>query len=261
MRTIVAKEPDKRIKDIFKSNINIDYTFLPIFRYTKLPINSKWLNNLQNGFFNWIVFTSFRSWKILMQIIVKEIGSIPDKTNIAVFGSASVKQIKQSKERVDFTVQAQNATEFGFKFLNQLNRNENICYPASFASSIEIEKCLSRKNIKVYRENIYKPICTIDSSIINNIMSNIKPDSMVFFSAKSVKSFMDNCSTDILERISRMQLFALGDPTAKVLRNYSINKIIKPKYPDIYMLSDLIYEISKTQIKSNYVIKKTEQTS
>ena len=80
-------------------------------------------------------------------------------------------------------------------------------------------------------------------------MSNIKPDSMVFFSTKSVKSFMDNCSTDILERISRMQLFALGDPTAKVLRNYSINKIIKPKCPDIYKLADLIYKASKSQAK------------
>ena len=37
-----------------------------------------------------------------MQITIKEIGSIPEKTKIAVFGSASVSQIKQSNERVDF---------------------------------------------------------------------------------------------------------------------------------------------------------------
>ena len=116
MRTIIAKEPDKRITDIFQSNINLMITFVPIFTYTVLPIKSKWLENLKNGYFNWIIFTSFRSWQILMGQIAEKIVCIPGQTKIAVFGSASVKQIKQSKERVDFTVQAQNATEFGFKF-------------------------------------------------------------------------------------------------------------------------------------------------
>ena len=249
MRTIVVKEPDKRIKAIFQSNKSIEYTFLPIYRYSKLPINNEWINNMQNGFFHWIVFTSFRSWKIFMQIIVKEIGSIPEKTKIAVFGLASVSQIKQSNERVDFTEKAQNSTEFGLKFLNQLNGNENIFYPASFASSAEIELCLSKKDIKVYRKNIYKPICIINASKINRIMSNIKPDSMIFFSAKSVKSFMGKCSADILERISTMQLFSLGEPTANALKNYSINKIIKPKYPDIYKLLNLINKASNSKKK------------
>ena len=151
--------------------------------------------------------------------------------------------------RVDFTENAQNSTEFGLKFLDQLNGNENIFYPASFVSSTEIELCLSKKDIKVYRENIYKPICIINASKINRIMSNIKPDSMIFFSAKSVKSFVDNCSADILERISTMQLFSLGEPTANALKNYSINKIIKPKYPDIYKLADLIYKASNSKEK------------
>ena len=69
---------------------------------------------------------------------------------------------------------------------------------------------------------------------------------------------MNNCSIDILEQIKRMQLFALGNPTSKVLRNYSENKIIKPNYPDIYKLSDLIYDASKTEVKRNYVIAKTK---
>ena len=56
MRIIVVKEPDKRIKAIFQSNKSIEYTFLPIYRYSNLPINSEWINNMQNGFFNWIVF-------------------------------------------------------------------------------------------------------------------------------------------------------------------------------------------------------------
>ena len=72
---------------------------------------------------------------------------------------------------------------------------------------------------------------------------------MIFFSAKSVKSFVGNCSADILERISTMQLFSLGEPTANALKNYSINKIIKPKYPDIYKLADLIYQTSNSKKK------------
>ena len=69
---------------------------------------------------------------------------------------------------------------------------------------------------------------------------------------------MDNCSIDILEKIKSMQLFALGNPTAKVLRDFSVNKIIKPKYPDIYMLSDLLNKASETEVKNNYVITKTK---
>ncbi len=69
---------------------------------------------------------------------------------------------------------------------------------------------------------------------------------------------MDNCSTDILNYIAGMQLFALGNPTSKALENYSEKRIINPKYPNIHTLSDLIYEASETEEKKNYVITKTE---
>ena len=49
--------------------------------------------------------------------------------------------------------------------------------------------------------------------------------------------------------IGKMKLFALGNPTSKILREYSINQIIKPKYPDIYTLSDLIYSASISEEK------------
>ena len=55
-----------------------------------------------------------------------------------------------------------------------------------------------------------------------------------------------------------MQLFALGTPTSRILKNYSTQGIIKPKYPDIYTLSDLIYEESIAEEKKNYVITKTD---
>ena len=261
MRTIITKEPDKRIVKIFQSNPDILFTFLPIFRYQELSIQSHWFDNLKSGYFNWIIFTSFRSWQILMGQIAEKIVCIPDQTKIAVFGSASVAQIKISKGRVDFTAHANDAAEFGLKFINQLSPKQKIAYPASLESSTQIEKCLSTNDIQVYRENIYKPMCIIESTKINEIMVDFKPDSMVFFSSKSVKSFMENCSTDILEKIKSMQLFALGNPTAKVLRDFSANKIIKPKYPDIYMLSDLINKASETEVKNNYVITKTKQTT
>ena len=84
MRTIIAKEPDKRITDIFQSNFNLMITFVPIFTYSVLPIKSKWLENLKNGYFNWIIFTSFRSWHILMNQVTAEMGYIPEITKIAV---------------------------------------------------------------------------------------------------------------------------------------------------------------------------------
>ena len=257
MRTILAKEPDKRIVDIFQSNSNIEFTFLPIFRYQELYIQSEWLDNLKNGYFNWIIFTSLRSWQILMNQIASEKGYMPDQTKIAVFGPASVEQIKEFDGRIDFTVTANNAVEFGLKFINKLSPKQKIAYPANFAASTQLEKCLSINDIRVYRKNIYKPQSIIYSEKINEIMVDFNPDSMVFFSSKSVKSFMDQCSTDILEKIKSMQLFALGNPTAKVLRDFSANKIRKPKYPDIYMLSDLINEASEAEVKRNYVITKT----
>ena len=258
MRTIIAQEPNKRIVDIFQSNSDILFTFFPVFRFKELSVQRKWLDKLKNGYFNWIIFTSFRSWQILINQILSRAGCIPDQTKIAVFGPASVEQIKQSGGRVDFTVHAHNAAEFGFKFINKLSQKQKIAYPASFSADTHLETCLSANDMQVYRKNIYKPLCIIDSEKINEIMIDFKPDSMAFFSSKSVKIFMDNCSADILNNIAGMQLFALGTPTSKALRNYSANKIIKPKHPDIYTLSDLLYKASIAEEKENYVITKTD---
>ena len=258
MRTIIAQEPNKRIVDIFQSNSDILFTFLPVFRFKEITIQRKWLDKLKSGYFNWIIFTSFRSWQILINQILSETGCIPNQTKIAVFGPASVEQIKQSGGRVDFTVHAHNAAEFGLKFINKISAKQKIAYPASFSADTHLEKCLSTNDMQVYRENIYKPLCIIDSEKINKIMVDFKPDSMVFFSSKSVKIFMDNCSADILNNIAGMQLFSLGAPTSRVLENYSEKKIMKPEYPDIYTLSDLIYKMSIAEEKKNYVITKTD---
>ena len=149
MRTIIAKEPDKRILDIFQSNVNIQFTFVPIFTFSVLPINSIWFEDLKSGYFDWLIFTSFRSWQILMDQIAEKVVCIPDQTKIAVFGPASVEQIKQYKGRVDFTAQAHNATEFGLKFIKQLKLKQKIAYPASFTSSTQIEKSLSMCTVLV----------------------------------------------------------------------------------------------------------------
>ena len=258
MRTIIAKEQDNRIENIFKSNSDIEFTFLPIFRYQEILIQSKWLDNLKTGYFNWIIFTSFRSWQILMKQIEAKLVCIPEQTKIAVFGSSSVEQIKQSGGRIDFTVHAHNAAEFGLKFIKQLSAKQKVAYPASFAASTNLEKYFSKNDIQVYRKNIYKPQSIIYSEKINEIMVNFKPDSMVFFSSKSVITFMDNCSTNILNYIAGMQLFALGNPTSKALENYSEKSIIKPKYPNIHILSDLIYAASEAKEKKNDVITKTK---
>ena len=113
-----------------------------MFRYQDLSIQIKWLDNVKNGYFNWIIFTSFRAWQVLIDQILAETGCIPDQTRIAVFGSASVEQIKQSGGRIDFTAHAQNAAEFGLKFINQLRPKQKIAYPASYAAGKQLEKCI-----------------------------------------------------------------------------------------------------------------------
>ena len=68
---------------------------------------------------------------------------------------------------------------------------------------------------------------------------------------------MANSTTDILDQVKNMQLFALGNPTSRALGKYSIQSIINPNYPDIHTLSDLIYKMSIAKGKKNYVITKT----
>ena len=239
MRTIIVQEPNKRIVDIFQSNSDILFTFFPVFRFKELSVQKKWLDKLKNGYFNWIIFTSFRSWKILINQILSRAGCIPNQTKIAVFGPASVEQIKQSGGRVDFTVHAHNSAEFGLKFINKISAKQKIAYPASFSADTHLEKCLSTNDMQVYRENIYKPLCIIDSEKINEIMVNFKPDSLVFFSSKSVKLFMANSTTDILDQVKNMQLFALGNPTSNTLENYSEKSIIKPKEDEGFSFAGL----------------------
>ena len=120
MKTLIARESDNRTQMIFKSNLYIDFTFIPVYKYHKLSFQSKWLENLSRGYFDWIIFTSFRSWKILNANSNILLDLLPIKTKVAVFGEASVKQIELLGGRVDFTVRAHNAYEFGLKFIKQL---------------------------------------------------------------------------------------------------------------------------------------------
>ena len=99
-------------------------------------------------------------------------------------------------------------------------------------------------------------MCIIKPTKINEIMIDFKPDSMVFFSSKSVKTFIDNCSSDILNYIIEMQLFSLGTPTSKILQKYSKKRVIKPDYPEIYKLSDLVYKFAKEKINKPNVLTK-----
>ena len=68
-KTIITREPDKRICKIFKSNSQIDFNFFSYYEYKKLPLNKKFITDIHNGYFNWIIFTSYRSWEFLNQQI------------------------------------------------------------------------------------------------------------------------------------------------------------------------------------------------
>ena len=50
MRTIIAKEPDKRIQSIFKTQSGLKFSFVPIFKYQKLPVQIAL--QLRNNFSN-----------------------------------------------------------------------------------------------------------------------------------------------------------------------------------------------------------------
>ena len=99
-------------------------------------------------------------------------------------------------------------------------------------------------NIKISRQNIYKPVSILNTHKIKKMIYNSNPDSIVFLSASSARSFIDNCSGEQLDKVRNMKLFAIGPKTASALENYSQKAISIPEHPNINALSKIVYDFA-----------------
>ena len=73
-----------------------------------------------------------------------------------------------------------------------LDQNSKIAYPASSASGGQIEEIFSQTNMKIIRQNLYKPNSTLESNKIKEIICSYNPNAIVFLSAASAKLFIEN---------------------------------------------------------------------
>ena len=243
-KTIITRAPDKRICKIFKSNSQMKFKFFSYYKYEKLPLDKKFIVDIHNGYFDWIIFTSYRSWVFFNTYIKDDIINIPYKTKIAVFGPESALQVIDSGGRVDFMQKAKNASEFATKLVRLLDNSVKIAYPTSLVADRYMEDIFSEANIEIIRQNIYIPNSLLDANKIKEMIYNSDPDSIVFLSAGSAKSFMNNCSETLLKKIRNIKLFAIGPKTVAVLEEFTNSDISMPVSPDIKILSKMIYDFA-----------------
>ena len=69
LKTVITKAPDKRMRKIFKSNTHLEFHFFPYYKYESLPINKNFIRNIHQGYFDWIIITSYKSWELLKRNI------------------------------------------------------------------------------------------------------------------------------------------------------------------------------------------------
>ena len=244
-KTIITRASNKRICKIFKSNSQIEFNFFSYYEYKELQLNKNFITNIHNGYFNWIIFTSYRSWEFLNKQIKDNGMNIPKRTKIAVFGLSSSFRVIEYGGRVDFMEKSKNASEFSTKLLQLLDSNTKIVYLSSFAANRNVEKIFSEANIKIIRQNIYIPNSILNANKIKEMMYKLNPNSIVFLSAESVRSFMNSCSEELLNKVKNMNFFAIGRQTAFALEEYIDKDILIPDYPDITMMSKMIYDCAE----------------
>ena len=246
LRTVITKEPDRRISEIFKSNSDSAFHFFPYYKYTSLPINKNFIKNIHQGYFDWIIITSYKSWKLLIKQLDDNGMSIANKTKIAAFGPETARRISQSsRQEVDFTKNVKNSKYFASALAELLEEGVKIAYPASLAAGEQIEKIFSQKNMQIIRRNIYKPDSILDNNKIREMIYNFNPDAIVFLSAASAELFIEKCSKELLNKVENMKLFAIGTETASVLEKHKYRDIGIPDFPNIKDLSKMINDFAE----------------
>ena len=245
LRTVITKAPDRRISEIFKSNSDSAFHFFPYYKYTSLPVNKNFIKNIHRGYFDWIVITSYKSWKLLIKQLDDNGMSIENKTKIAAFGPETARRISQSGRQVDFTENVKNSKHFVLTLAELLEEETKIAYPASSAAGEQIEQIFSQKNMQIIRRNIYKPDSILDNNKIREMIYNFNPDAIVFLSAASAELFIEKCSKELLSKVENMKLFAIGSETASVLEKHKYRDIGIPDFPNIKDLSKMINDFAE----------------
>ena len=240
MNTIIIKEPDHRIKRIFKSTVDQQFSYFQSVNYERLELDANSCKSLSGNGYDWMVFTSLRAWAVLSDILTEERLPLSKSIKIAVFGPETAKQIIGAGRKVDFTTRAKDAVEFISKLINHIDVKSKLLYPASAAAGRGLESCLCENKINYHRINIYEPKGSISSDKINELITSKSPDSFIFFSVKSAEYFFKNCTDEILRYMNKMQFFAIGESTASVIAPYTCHDVIYPVIPNIHDLSDLV---------------------
>ena len=248
-KIIITKAPDKRIREIFKSNSYLEFHFFSYYKYESLPIDKNFIKNIHRGYFDWIVISSYKSWKLLRKQLDSNGMHIANQTKIASFGLETTRRIIQSGGRVNFTKDVKNSRHFALLLAEELEEETKIAYPASLVAGGQIEKIFSQANMQIIRQNLYKPNSILDRNKIKEMIYSFNPNAIVFLSAASAKLFIKKCSEELLNKVKNMKLFAIGIETASVLEEYTYKEIGTPDYPNIRILSKMICDFAERSNK------------
>lgn len=247
LNTIVTMEPLKRIKKIFKSNLNVNYIYFSYYKYEVLSPNLNLFNEILNGKYDWVIFTSYRAWEFVNYQFNSLNLEFPNTIKIAVFGKENSKRIKNDGRNIDFNINVENSEIFINELINKININSKLVYITSTAVNELIINKFLKKGFTITRQDIYTPISTINSSRIKILFENNNPDSIIFFSTNSAKLFINTCTFEIINKIQDIQLFTIGEKIASYLQGYSNSEIIFPLEPDINKLSELVNNFAKRE--------------
>ena len=245
LKTVITRTPNERVRGIFKSNSYVEFHFFSYYEYESLPINKNFIKNISKGHFDWVIITSYKSWKLLRKQLDTNGMHISNQTKIAAFGPETAGRIIQSGGKVNFTKNVKNSSHFSLLLSKLLEDKTKIAYPASSAAGGQIEKIFSQANMQITRQNLYKPNSILDYNKIKEMIYSFNPNAIVFLSAASAKLFIKKCSKELLNKIKYVKLFAIGTETASVLEAYTCKNIGIPDYPSINILSKMIFDFAE----------------
>ncbi len=249
LKTVITRAPNKRVKEIFKSNLDVEFHFFSYYQYKSLPIDKNFIKNIHQGYFDWIIITSYKSWELLIKQLDNHSINIAKQTKIAAFGPETARRIIQSGREIDFTENVKNSRHFAILLAESLGQNTKIAYPASSAAGGQVEEIFSQSKIEIIRRNIYEPNSILDNNKTREMIYGFNPDAIVFLSSASAKLFIAKCSKELLNKIKNMKLFAIGLETASMLEKHKYTDIGIPDYPNIKALSEIIYNFAKSSSK------------
>ena len=123
-KAIITRYPNERMNQIFKSNSKLKFDFFPYYNYEILPTNQNFIKDVHDEYFNWIIYTSYKSWKFFSKQLIDNKMNIPVNTKIGVFGPETALRVIKSGGRVDFMEKANNASGFATKLVSKFSNRQ-----------------------------------------------------------------------------------------------------------------------------------------